>query len=109
MSMIIRLTLNLDMSMIGTFNRVSPQFRELTGRHLPSIYIRPLLSEHLDLSQNHDTDISVMKVYKAAGRNSGLAQRIKELFAKNKKWMKAWMTLKCFTLGHYRVKDLFWK
>lgn len=43
--------LDLDMSMIGTFNTVSPQFRELTGRHLPSIYIR----SHFDLSQNHDT------------------------------------------------------
>lgn len=30
---------------LGKFNRVSPQLRELTGRHLPLIVIRPLLSE----------------------------------------------------------------
>lgn len=108
-SMIIQHTLNMDMSMIGTFNRVCILFRELTARHLPRMYIRPQLADHLKISQQDDTDTSVMKVYKACGRGSGLAQQIKQLFSANKGCMRAWMTLSHLSFGHYKVKDLYWK
>ena len=110
-SVIIRCTLDLDMSMIGRFNRVSPLFRELTERHLPWIYIRPSLSDQLNIGQSHnaDTDVSVMRLYRAAGRSSGLAQQIRDLFSKNNRWTRAWMTLTYLAYGRYKVKDFFWK
>lgn len=93
--------------MIGAFNRVSPLFRELTGRHLPRIYIRDALSQNLDIGTNHDNVISVMKLYKTAGQNSGLARCIKELLSNNRNWMRAWMILRHIIFGQYEVKDFF--
>lgn len=66
LSLIIKYTLNLDMSMIGAFNRVSPLFRELTGRHLLRIYMRDALSQNLDIATNHDNVISVMTLFRPA-------------------------------------------
>ena len=97
------------MSMLGTFNRVSLLFRELSISFNSNLYIREALAENLELDKEDDFSISVMKLYKAAGRNSGLSTRIKELFSKDNWWMKAWVVLTHIAFGQYKVKDIYWK
>ncbi|MGH0120290.1 UNVERIFIED_CONTAM: hypothetical protein FKN15_060698 [Acipenser sinensis] len=109
LSKIIELSLNLDISMLGTFNRVSLLFRELSRPYHPNLYIREALAESLELDKENDCSISVMKLYKAAGRSSGLSTRIKELFGKDKRWMRAWILLSHIAFRQYKVKDIYWK
>ncbi|MGH0140710.1 UNVERIFIED_CONTAM: hypothetical protein FKN15_071891 [Acipenser sinensis] len=109
LSKIIELSLNLDMSMLGTFNRVSLFFRELSRPYHPNLYIREALAESLELDKENGCSISVMKLYKAAGHSSGLSTRIKELFGKDKRWMRAWILLSHIAFGQYKVKDIYWK
>ena len=95
------------MAMLGAFNRVSHLFRQLCTMFHPRIYIRDDLAESLALEG--DISISVMKLYKAAGRSSGLSTRLKGLLCKNSQWMKAWIILSHVGFGMYKIKDIYWK
>ena len=108
LSSIIQYSLMMDMTMMGTFNRVSSLFRELTLPFLPSIYIRDSLVESLNIEKDNDYRISISKLYKAAGRNSGLAVKIRELFSQNAKWFTAWIVIQHMSSGWYRITDIFW-
>lgn len=48
-----------------------------------------------------------MKLYKAARRNSGLSLRIKQLFGKDSRWMKAWILLSKVAFGHDNFMLMF--
>ena len=109
LSHVIQLTLDADMSVFGIFNRVSKIFQDLTLQFLPQIFIRESFAESLQLEHDHDKVISIMRLYKLAGRGSGLSLRLKELFGKNSKWMRAWVVLRHVTNGHFTIKDIFWK
>ncbi|KAL7396332.1 hypothetical protein ABVT39_004371 [Epinephelus coioides] len=89
LSRIIEFALIQDMSMLGTFNQVSRSFQALSAAFYPNLYIRETLEESLELDKENDFTISIMKLYKAAGRSSGLSARIRELFGKHSQWMKA--------------------
>ena len=109
LSMIITCFLNQVMSMLGMFNRVSVLFRDLAAPFHPHIYIRETLAENLELDKNNNCSISVMKLSKAAGRGSGLSTRLKELFSKDSRWMKALIMLSHVAFGQYKIKDIYWK
>ena len=106
---IIKLTLDMDVTMFGTFNRVSSLFREVSKPYLPTIYIRDSVAQTLGLDNKGDFCISIMKIYKSCGRSSGLALRIKDLFGQNPRWMRAWVVLRHIAFGHYKVIHIFWK
>ena len=108
LSRIITFSLNKDMAMLGTFNQVSLLFHELSAPFHPNLYIREGLAESLELDKEDDCSISIMKLYKAAGWNSGLSLRIKQLFGKDSRWMKAWILLSNVAFGQYKVKDIYW-
>lgn len=109
LSLIVQLTLESDMAMLGVFNRVSHLFKKLAEPFLPKIYLREALGKTLELDYDNDNSISMLKLYKSAGRASGVAIRLKELFCKNSKWMMAWLQLKHISHGQFKIKDIFWK
>lgn len=90
--------------MLGVFNRVSKLFQDLTLQFLPQIFIRESFAESLQLEHDHDNVISIMRLYKLAGRGSGLSLRLKELFGKNSKWMRAWVVLRHMAYGHFTTR-----
>ncbi|XP_049926648.1 uncharacterized protein LOC126406426 [Epinephelus moara] len=81
LSRIIEFALIQDMSMLGTFNQVSRSFQALLAAFYPNLYIRETLEESLELDKENDFTISIMKLYKAAGRSSGLSARIRSCLA----------------------------
>ena len=95
--------------MVGTLNRVSTLFRDITSRHLPKIYINPSLAEMFGIEGYLTSELSMMKINKQAGRGSGLGMQVRKLFSGNKRWMWAWLTLVHVMHGHYLVKDIYWK
>ena len=95
--------------MIGTFNRVSIIFRQLTSSFLPQIYVNDGLVDDLNLKKDEDCCISISRLYRGAGRNSGLAVKIKELFGKNSKWMSGWIIMRHLSHGWFQIKDFFFK
>ena len=109
LSTIIQCGLLMDMTMLGTFNRVTSLFRELTLPFLPSIYIRASLVESLNIERDDDYRISISRLYKAAGRNSGLVIKIRELFSQNTKWFTTWIVIWHMSSGWYLISDIFWK
>lgn len=104
LSYIIQLTLDADMSML---NRVSKLFQDVKSQFPPQIFIRESLAESLQLEHDNDNVISIMRLYKLGRRGSGLLLRLKELFGKNSKWMRAWVVLRHLDHGHFIIKDFF--
>ncbi len=108
-SSIIQYCLLMDVMMLGTFNRVSNLFRELTLPFLPRIYIRDSLVEYLNIETDEDCCINISRLYKAAGRNSGLASNIRQLFSQNARWFTAWIVIRHISAGWYHITDIYWK
>lgn len=75
--------------MLGLFNRVSALFCDRAATFHHQVYIRESLAEDLELDKRNDCSIRILKLYKAAGRGSGLSKRLKELFGKDSRWMQA--------------------
>ena len=109
LSTIIQYCLLMDMTMLGTFNRVSNLFRELTLPFLPKKIMRDSLVECLNIVTDEDCSISICRLYKAAGRNSGLASNIRQLFSQNARWITAWIVIRHISFGWFQIKDIHWK
>lgn len=91
-----------NMAMLFVINRVSKLFREIASKYCPKLYIRPSLNVSSGI-------ISVRKLIKLAGKNSGLLNEIRTLFSDRRDWMNAWLDLQCESLGWFILKDIFWK
>ena len=109
LSTIIQYCLLMDMTMLGTFNRVSNLFRELTLPFLPKRIIRDSLVECLNIVTDEDCSISICRLYKAAGRNNGLASNIRQLFSQYARWITAWIVIRHISFGWFHIKDIHWK
>ncbi|KAG1940192.1 hypothetical protein F2P79_016907 [Pimephales promelas] len=101
---IIEETLSLDMAMLGVFNRVSKTFRELAKPFHPSVYINESLAGDLKLNDSL-MHVTVRKIYKTAGRGSGLALRLKG-FSKRRNWPSARLVLRHMAYGRYLIEDV---
>ena len=106
---IIKQTLVVDMSMQGTFNRVSKLVRDLTSKFYPHIHMPQSLSEVCKLSETGESHISVRRLVRNAGRGSGVAMRIREMFAKKTGWFNSWLVLSKLPYGRHAVTDIYWK
>ncbi len=109
MRSIIQQTLSMDMSMIHTFNRVSTNFRDITKDFYPTIHIPDDLARSVGIFDDHEHVISVQKLNRAAGRGSGLMQRIREILHHRRNWFNSWLTVTAVGLGCYVIKDIRWK
>ena len=109
LSTIIQYCLLMDMTMLGTFNRVSNLFRELTLPFLPKKIMRDSLVECLNIVTDEDCSISICRLYKAAGRNNGLASNIRQLFSQYARWITAWIVIRHISFGWFHIKDIHWK
>lgn len=101
---IIGITLRMDMTMLESFNRVSKLFRDLSRPFHPMISINDSVAEDLEIESN-PVHISIGKIYKVAGRGSGLVLRLAHLFSSKKNWMKACLVLRHTGYGRYLVQD----
>ena len=97
------------MSMIGTFNRVSASVKGMTMKFCPFLYINPAIAKALKIDDGHVSDVSVRNIVRKAGKTSGLALRIKELFSRNPDWINAWLIIEELAFGQFRVKDIYWR
>lgn len=82
LELIIKFTFEMDMSMLGTLNRVSHLLRDLCKSFLPAIFVRDALSASLKLDQENEPTISLMKVRKSSGRFSGLSLQTALLYTR---------------------------
>ena len=70
-------TLLMDRSILGTFNRVSYAFRVLASMWYPQIHVNDYLAKACGLREGEISEISINKLRREAGCNSGLALQIR--------------------------------
>ena len=109
-SYIINLTLQSDVTMLRTINRVSKMFKELatTAMYDRCLHISDNLAEALGLVYVENT-VSVRKLMRYARPGSGLAHRLRDILAGNTQWYNAWLTLSAGTFGWFRITDIYWR
>lgn len=109
LKIIIEKTLAMDMSMNGTFNRVSHLFKQLVTRYYPRLHISSHIGQLLGIIKGEDVHISVRKLYATAGRGSSIADRIGEILDGLSNWLNAWFVLSASAYSWYMIKDIYWK
>ena len=109
-SYIINLTLQSDVTMLRTINRVSKMFKELatTAMYDRCLHISDNLAEALGLVYVENT-VSVRKLMRYARPGSGLAHRLRDILAGNTQWYNAWLTLSAGSFGWFRITDIYWR
>ena len=63
---------------------------DLVAHYNRKIHINESLRDHLDIRDDRDIEISVQRLLRKAGKNSGLGQRIREY---SSRWGIAWLRL----------------
>jgi len=109
LSEIIRWCMHDDCHMLGSFNRVSNEFKTLTKAFLPQIHLNDSLVQRLGLHSVLENFVSVRKLIRIAGKRSGLALRIRQLFSLNRRWYSAWLIISALNFGNFVINDIFWK
>ena len=109
-SYIINLTLQSNVTMLRTINRVSKLFKELAT---PAMYNRCLhisdnVADALGLVYVENT-ASVRKLMRYACPGSGLAYRLRDILAGNTQWYNVWLTLSAGAFGWFRITDIYWR
>ena len=107
---IINLTLQSDVTMLRTINRVSKMFKELptTAMYDRCLHISDNLAEALGLVYVENT-VSVRKLMRYARPGSGLAHRLRDILGGNTQWYNAWLTLSAGSFGWFRITDIYWR
>ena len=95
---IIRWSLIGDCSMLGTLNRVSQTFRDLTRSFQPLIHKDDHLIDKLKLGGAVEKNTSFQKVMRFVGETSGLAMRLRYLFSCNTRWYMTSICVLCHTV-----------
>ena len=98
---IVKLTLAISPAMHATLRAVSTFFKSIVDKvPLPRLYI-PELSGHVHR-------ISVKKVIKMKGKNSGAVLELKRIINSNN-WSNAWLILVGDSYGRFLIKSIYWK
>ena len=109
-SYIINLTLQSNVTMLRTINRVSKLFKELatTAMYNRCLHISDNVADALGLVYVENT-ASVRKLMRYACPGSGLAYRLRDILAGNTQWYNVWLTLSAGAFGWFRITDIYWR
>lgn len=78
---------------------------ESLHKPMPEVYLNPSVLSKPEM----EFTISVRKLMKLAGKNSGLLIAIRAILQSAKNWVSAWLVLSHIGLGWYAVENVFWK
>lgn len=104
-----------DLTAQDTLRKVHPNLAQaveisLNSKTPPELYINDGLQTKLNVQKLDEIDISVQKLIRTSGKNSGLSDTIRKLVS-NPRWIHAWLRLKRTNTrpGWFVVTAIMWK
>ena len=106
---IIGYALEGDLSFLNVLNRVSQRFKNISSPFNTLLHISDYVGNAFGLLGAVNIVVSIRRLLRAAGSSSGLALRLRELFARNSRWINAWIQVIALPYSRFIVTDIFWR